>query len=125
MLYTSVDSISNLEPFLIQEHYSPQLEALQTHLSSMTSSLSKLDIREIAVLANDLKIENCPEPDANKIALDKKRYGMTGMVCLDEFKEYDVLSSELNPRLEKALRLLRSCKFTEAANLFRETIQFR
>ena len=93
------------------------MEALQTHLSSMTTSLSKLDIREIAVMANDLKIENCPEPDANKIALDKKRYGMTGMVCIDEFKEYDVLSSELNPRLEKALRLLRSSKDYQQWNL--------
>ena len=84
-----------------------------------------MNIREIAELAKDLKIESCPLPDPKKIIIDKKRYARTGMVCIDAFKEYDVLSSELNPRLDKALKLLRSGKFTEAANLLRDAHQFR
>ena len=79
---------------------------------------------EIADLANDLKIDTCPMPDPKKTTLDKNRYVMSGCVYIDEFKE-DALLRELNPRLDKALRLLRSGKFTEAANLLRDTIQFR
>ena len=43
---------------------------------------------------------------------------------MDDTEKQAKLSSELSSRLEKALRLLRTEKFTEAANIFRDTLQF-
>jgi len=108
----------------ITENYQPQMQALNIYLSSFKTNLSQLNVRELAALANNLNIEHCPIPDSAKIAFDRRRYEATGAICLDDTEKQAKLSSELSSRLEKALRLLRTDKFTEAANIFRDTLQF-
>ena len=82
----------------ISDNYQPQLKALNAHLSSLNTNLSRLNVRDLAALAEDLKVEHYPAPDASKIAADKKRYLATGAICLDDTEKHAKLSSELSSR---------------------------
>ena len=110
----------------IGKEYPAQMEVLKKFMEDREQKkiLSKMNIREVAEFANDLKIKDCPAPNASKIAADKKRFKMTGVICLDEKEKIKIIESELNTILDKTLRHLRAEKFNEAAKSLRDAQAF-